>query len=60
MTAPKRLRVGSVRECDLDLDEHVARTGLRSRHVLEAYVPGGVEAEGSHGSKTIFSASPLR
>ena len=58
MAAPERLQVGAVGQRDLDLDEHVARAGLRTRHLLEPQVPGAVEAQRSHGVKTTFSAAP--
>lgn len=60
MPATECLPVGAVRECDLDLDEHIARARLRSRHVLETQVARPIEAQRSHGVKTTFNAPPLR
>ena len=60
MPAPERLQVGAVGERDLDLHEHVARPGLRPRHVLDPQVAGRVQQRRLHGVKTTFSASPRR
>ena len=60
MTTPVGLHVGAIRERDLDLDEHVARAGLRARHLLDAQVTGCVEQRRFHGVKTTLSASPRR
>ena len=60
MAAAERLRVGAVRERDLDLDEDVSPAGLRLRRVLEAQVARPVEEECLHGRKTTFKASRFR
>jgi hypothetical protein len=60
MPTPERLQVGAVGERDLDLDEHVARSRLRIRDLLDAYVSRRMEAGRPHGVKTTLSASPLR
>ncbi len=60
MAAAEGLRVGAVRERDLDLDEDVARPGLRLGHLFEAQVARPVEEECLHGRKTTFSASRFR
>ena len=60
MAAAESLRVGAVRERDLDLDENVARPGLRLGHLFEAQVARPVEEECLHGRKTTFSASRFR
>src|SRR5436309_15865135 len=48
MAAPEGLQIGSVRERDLDLDEHVALRGLGLLHLLQAQVARPVEAERPH------------
>ena len=60
VAAAERLQVGAVGERHLDLDEHVTRSGLRLRHLLDPQIAGGVEARSLHGLKTTFSASPRR
>ena len=60
MAAPEGLEVGAVREGDLDLDEHVAGSRLRVRHVLQPQVARAVEAQRPHGVKTTLSAPPER
>ena len=60
MAAPVRLQVGAVGERDLDLDEHVARPRLGTRHLLDPQVAGRVEQRRLHGVKTTLSASPRR
>ena len=60
MAATEGLRVGAVRERDLDLDENVARPRLRFGHFFEAQVTRSVEEECLHGRKTTFSASRFR
>ena len=60
MAAVEGLRVGAVRERDLDLDEDVVRPGLRLWNLFEAQVARPVEEECLHGRKTTFSASRLR
>ena len=57
MAAPERLRVGPVRERDLDLDEDLARPRLRARNLLDTEVAGSVVEERPHGVKTTFTAS---
>ena len=60
VAAPEGLQVGAVRERDLDLDEHVAGSRLRVRHLLQPQVARAVEAERPHGVKTTLSAPPER
>jgi hypothetical protein len=60
VAAQERLRVGSVRERDLDLDEHVAGAGHGIGYVFEPDVPGPVEDQRPQGRKTTFRVSPLR
>ena len=60
MPAPVRLQIGSVGERHLDLHEHVARAGLRPRHLLDPEIAGRVETGRLHGVKTTLSASPRR
>ena len=49
MTAPEGLQVGAVCQRHLDLDEYVARAGLRTRDLFEPQIPDAVEAQRSHG-----------
>ena len=59
MAAPERLQIGAVGERDLDLDEHVARAGLRVAGPPRARrSPGPWKRSRSHGVKTTFSAAP--
>ena len=60
VTAPEGFQVGAVCQRHLDLDEHVARAGLRTRDLFEPQIPDAVEAQRSHGVKTTFSAAPER
>jgi hypothetical protein len=48
MPAPEGLRVGAVRERDLDLDENVAGPGLGTRDLLDPQVAGAVVEERPH------------
>src|SRR5581483_3192395 len=48
VAARVRLRVGSVRQRDLDLHEDVALARLRPRNVLEPDVTGAVEDQRPH------------
>ena len=60
VAAPEGLEVGAVRQCHLDLHEHVAGAGLRAWDLVEPQIPDAVEAQRSHGVKTTFSAAPER
>ena len=60
VAAPEGLQVGAVGQRHLDLDEHVAGAGLRTRDLFEPQIPDAVEAQRSHGVKTTFSAPPER
>ena len=60
MAAAERLQVGAVGQGDLDLDEHVAGSRLRARHVLEAEIARTVEAKRPHVVNTTLSARPER
>jgi hypothetical protein len=56
MTALERLGIRSIGERNLDLDDGVARAGLRVRHLFEAQVARSVEAQSPHGVKTTLTA----
>jgi hypothetical protein len=60
MAAPIRLQVGAVGQCDLDLDEHVARARLGTRDLCDPQIAGGIEQRRLHGVKTTLSVSPRR
>ena len=58
--ATECLQVGAVGESQLHLDEHVARSWLGPRNLLDAQVAGRVQARGLHGVNATFSDAPER
>ena len=60
MPAAVRLQVGAVRQRELDLHEHVARSRLGARHLLHPQVARPVEQGSLHGVNATLRTSPLR